>query len=196
MEKPLAAELISNSIEDMSSKIEDISDLYTHIPGIIKKEHDCIMDSDLDGVEESVAEKLKVSSLLDESFLQLREATLSLVHNYESVMEKPVDQVANLSQCFTMIDELVAKLSEQGSEVIKIKSSAEHLKTAFETFLKHKDEYQGQIEVNRIVLSKMLASRQDHYRFWQEVSSDMMAAYNRKGVQRSSTKRSSLSIKA
>jgi len=196
MEKPLVAELIANNIDEMCVKIDDISDLYTNIPNIIKNEHDQIIESNLDGIEESVADKLKVSSLLDESFLQLREATLGLVHNYEKVMRKSVDQVANLSQCFTMIDELLVKLPESGEPTDQITSSSELLKSSLEKFLKHKEEYQNQIEVNRIVLSKMLASRQDHYRFWQEVSSDMMAAYDRKGVQRSSTKRSSLSIKA
>ncbi len=196
MDKSLIVEMAEKNISAMADRIDEISDLYLSMPAIIKKEHDYILEANLDGVEQTVEEKLKVSSQLDDSFLKLREATLELVRNYEEVMETSVDQVANLSQCFLMIDEMVIKLKDQRQSLIGLNQSIEILKSSFEKFSQHKDEYRSQIDVNRVVLSKMLANRQDHYRFWQEVSSDMMAAYDRKGLQRSSTKHSSLSIKA
>lgn len=184
-------------IQKVTGYVRTIDDTYAAMPALIDLEHQAISNHDLDSIEEIAAKKLTHSTFLEEQYSLLKESCQKIRDLAENAgVDTTLPPDAKLSATFKIISNLIESLGDRGEKVASAHEALQSLESTFNGFLSTSDSAKKHVEVNRMVLSRILAQRQENYRFWQEVSADIMASYNRGGKQKSSRPHSMLNIKA
>lgn len=184
------------AVSKLKESVASIKDVYRRMPILIDEEHAAIRESNLERCEAIAQKKVSLGSTIDGAYAELKNAVRNLVEVYTTLTEKPVQSINTLSEAFPLIEDGIEVLKANGQPTAVIDHLFDGVKSELEHFLQIKQESSSKIEVNRMVLSRLLANRQENYRFWQEVAADTMASYDAGGKQRSKQRSSTLTIKA
>lgn len=182
-------------VAEIKEAVAAISETYALMPPMIDEEHAAIEASDLDKVEALSARKLFLGAQLDNLFKKLKDSCRGLA-GLTQLARSAQNEQQTLSASFSNIEQLLDRYTSAGLDIEQLNSEFDALKDSFEKFATVKEAAQKKIEVNRLVLGKMLHARQENYRFWQEVVADTMAAYGPGGKQKASRSNSILNVKA
>lgn len=170
-----------------------ITDLYSRMSTLIDEEHDIIRTSDLDQLEAFVPRKMETASSIERDIQQLRNICRQL-HQDAAMMGFDVGDDLQLSSVIGLIDAIRVTMSTDDQEAIA--TLVDEIHRSYEEFFETRQSSFTKFEVNRLVVSRLLAERQENYRFWQEVTADMMAAYDKGGKQKAQRSSSTLNVKA
>lgn len=187
------SQAVLKSTSEFTTCLQDVTKVLQAIGELVDAEHDAIRRSSLDDVERIAAQKLRCSEDLEAKVQILRQASTSLADSARAEGLDPID-VGNISAGYELSVALLNKLIERGERGVK--PVLDRLKFAFDAYVEARNFNHPKLSVNKMVLSKVLAHRQENYRFWQELSADMMASYDQKGVQKAREPRSLLNVKA
>jgi flagellar biosynthesis/type III secretory pathway chaperone len=151
----------------LENHLADISRLMNELVKLVEVEHKGLQEGDLDAIEKTAAQKTVLSQKLDQNYQAIR----LLIQD---------DTVRTLS-------EYIAKTPRE---------NLGKLVDLYEDLMEASEQYKKTLDVNRRVLSKLLASRQSNYHFWQSLISQTVAPYDKSGRKKTLKTGSSLQLKA
>jgi flagellar biosynthesis/type III secretory pathway chaperone len=175
--------------------LADIASSYNALSTLIDDEHSAITESSLDKLEVIVPAKMTIAGRIEAEITRLKQ----LCHEFYEASADVIpgtNEYQDLSANFSRMREYIEICTTKGIATADLHRVFDDLQSIFESFQSKREETTSKFEVNRLVVSRLLAHRQDNYRFWQEVTADMMAAYDKGGKQKANRKGSSLNIKA
>lgn len=164
---------LHQEIQNLSLLIAQAKREYSKLPELIEDEHDAISQSNLDRVEQIAKEKLLLGQEIEQKVFAAQRLAL--------VLSERVSGSQGLKPLSDLISTLTAAdwLKDQSAEV---RRSIEVLENEVNEFITLREQITRPLNVNKLVLSKILAQRQENYAFWQSITADTFAPYNAKGV--------------
>jgi hypothetical protein len=180
-------------MSELVKKIQDLCILlakaraeYAKLPELIEDEHDAIVNSDLDRVENIARTKLLIGQEIEQKVFSVQRLSFQIAEDLGKT-SKDIKGISDLVLFLTQGDWFTSQSED-------VKKSIQLLNSEVEQFLVLKDSITRPLSVNRLVLSKVLAQRQENYAFWQSITADTFAPYNSRGVP--SNQRQSYGFKA
>ena len=160
-------------LDNFYRNLKVIYDSYSVFPSLIDKEHSYVVARDLESLESVVVQKDELTKKIAEAL----EGNRKIADTFSS--EYPDRDLANVSDLLTLISSL-----EETSANQSLQDILEKLKNLHDKLQVLIHDVSFQIEQNKYLITKLMEEKRNNFLFWQEVISDTLASYNRKGIQK------------
>lgn len=190
-------ELIA-TVSGFKNYIQELVGLYDQVPTLLEGDKKALAASDLSELEALGARKLAIAETIEAVFNQLNRSIQDIERSSREIPGMPrLMSPFTLSSTMEWLVKLGATLKRDGFAAqvyLHIVNAAGEMATQLLT--KHND-MRPALEANRYMMEKVLAFKQESYRFWQDVANVSMSGYNSQGTQTTATTaRSVLQIRA
>ena len=165
--------IYKDRLDDFYKNLKIIYDSYSAFPALIDKEHSYVVARDLENLESVVVQKEELTRKISEALEGNRRIGESFSDDYP---DQKLDSVSELLDLVSSLEEV--------SENQPLKEVLEKLKNLHDRLQVLIRDVSFQMEQNKYLITKLMEEKRNNFLFWQEVISDTLASYNRKGVQK------------
>jgi hypothetical protein len=166
------------------------------LPQVIQDEHDAIKSGNINIVEQTTAEKVKLGESVEACFNLLRSAAEELKTWRRRLLEDDTQSVVTLKDCVATLELLAERLGGEVFGVQVLRHQTQGLKQLVHDFDAQFKRVQPLVEMNKYLTERMLVNHQESYRFWVSVIEETESAYNAQGVQKAQGRHSAFKVTA
>ncbi len=160
-------------LDNFYKNLKIIYDSYSAFPALISEEHSYVVARNLEKLEGIVAQKEELTRKISEALESNRRIGDVFSSEYT---DSNLDNVSDLITLVSSLEEVASNQSLQ--EIIeKLKNLHDRLQVLIH-------DVSFQMEQNKYLITKLMEEKRNNFLFWQEVISDTLASYNRKGIQK------------
>jgi DNA repair exonuclease SbcCD ATPase subunit len=177
-------------VSELKEILETMRDGYVRLPPLIEREHRAIKGGIFTEVQAICEEKEVLSQTIESSFeclTKTAEKIARLTNHNASTLSELVSHITQIREDFSSDSSLACQVFRHVGQALE--KSAQELE---ETARKAKP----MIEANRDLVTKLMASYSQSYRFWQEIQEQVSSSYTPDGVQKAIGRVSGFRVRA
>lgn len=177
-------------ISELKEILETMREGYVRLPPLIEREHRAIKSGIFTEIQGICEEKESLTQAIESSFT-------NLTRSADKIGSLTSQSVSTISEIISAIETIREKVKNEGSLACKV---FRHVALALEKSAKDLEETARRvkpiIEANRDLVSKLLTSYSQSYRFWQEIQEQVSSSYTPDGVQKAIGRVSGFRVRA
>lgn len=190
-------ELIAKA-SGLKAHIEELTALYAQVPGFLEADKRALAASDLMTLEALSVRKLAVAEAIEENFGRLKDSITEIERFVGAIHDSPrLATPVTLSGVLGWLTAFGTTLQQEKGFAVQV---FRHLTAGLEKLgtelLEQHRVLRPALEANKFMLERVLAFKQESFRFWQDVANVTMSNYNAQGAQKSTSVKSVLQIRA
>jgi hypothetical protein len=184
---PQAYQLIEVAAQ-LKDVLQEMARLYTAFCAVINAEHNAILQGDLEQMHAAADQKTTAGDQIEHCFTNLQGVCRKI--GQFQLIDEPVHTVS---------DALRALRSARGQDGLAgdvLRHQLDALEESWGTFQQSMSHVKPKLEMNRVVVAKILRNTQESIRFWSDIFADQQAAYDKSGKKPQKSTHKILQVKA
>lgn len=177
-------------VSEMKEILESMRDSYVRLPPLIEREHRAIQGGIFTEVQAICEEKEILTQTIEDGFEALTKTA-------EKIGRLTEQNVSNLSELVIALRSTIDEVAQETSLACQV---FRHVAQALEKSAQELEETARRvkpiIEANRDLVTKLMNSYSQSYRFWQEIQEQVSSSYTPDGVQKAIGRVSGFRVRA
>lgn len=186
----MKSERLVSDISLLKENLDDLTQLYIEVVGVLNHEHDLIKARDLEKIEILTKEKVELGQRVESACEILARSFERMKMSAEAAFEWNVELV----DISSLLERLRSSCTDSYEDKI-IEHELNKLENSYQEFKATKESFQPKIEMNRYLVKNLLEQHQETFRFWQSIAAESESTYGSKGESVNQGSKSTLQVR-